>query len=300
MQPTAFHYSKHMKESDLLDENVSCTFCDSNDLEVICELQENPNVNLLKCKACELTLASRFPTDVALAEYYSKYYSSSDAKITNDNHKHFSKHIFSIIKKAKIESKGVLKIIDFGGGDGSISYEVAKRLIMSNVAHSVVVSIVDYENSIVDYKDSNIKINHIKDTSLLENDYDLVIASAVLEHIPKSKEILDNLISKLKPKGIVYIRTPYIVPLLLMLRKVNVNLDFTYPAHIYDMGELFWTKYCDSHGLKVHTNQPSPVETTFKNNLFRTVVAYSLKFPWKVFGSRYSYVGGWEVSFEVK
>jgi hypothetical protein len=80
---------------------------------------------------------------------------------------------------------------------------------------------------------------------------------------------------------------------------IGIKWDFTYPAHIHDLGEDFWVSYFGSDNIhcqfKLLESKPSIVQTTFKEHFLRTVVAYLLKAPWYIFGNYWKLVGGWEV-----
>ena len=299
MQSTAFHQSKHMLENELDFKNDTCTYCGGKNLSQVIKLQISPRVDLLECMDCGLGLASRFPTKDALDRYYSSYYSKDKPSITNDNHIKFAKHIYRHFNNNLNTQTRTIRILDFGGGDGSISYEVAKLMVQSKGIERVDISVVDYESGVINSSLSTVNICHAEDLNLLDSNYDFVIASAVLEHIPKSKEVLEALESKLVRKGMIYIRTPYIAPLMTLFEKLGLNLDFTYPGHIYDMGELFWNNYCKNKSFTIQISQPSMVESSFRNDFFRALSAHILKYPWSIIGSKYKYVGGWEVVYEV-
>jgi hypothetical protein len=99
-------------------------------------------------------------------------------------------------------------------------------------------------------------------------------------------------------RGIFYARTPYMLPMMKAFRLIGVNLDFTYPGHIHDLGQAFWENYFtteQSDEFQVLASSPSIVATTFGKHFLRTVAAYSLKAPWYLLGKSYKFVGGWEI-----
>ena len=89
------------------------------------------------------------------------------------------------------------------------------------------------------------------------------------------------------------------MPIIHLSKFLGVNWDFTFPAHIYDLGQDFWESLFNDKITKEYftilRSTPSIVETSFRNHFWRTLFAYALKAPWYVLGKRYTLVGGWEV-----
>jgi hypothetical protein len=90
------------------------------------------------------------------------------------------------------------------------------------------------------------------------------------------------------------------VPLLRLLKRLQISMDFTFPAHFHDLGQDFWQNVIPTLGMAdqewtvVHSH-PSLVETSFAQNFLRTLLSYVMKAPWWVFGFYYRFTGGWEV-----
>lgn len=305
---TVFHRSQHLAEADLIPipEGGSpsaawgavCPFCDSADRNAVWNLQKQPSVDLMECNRCSAISASRFPTDITLTKYYQGYYDPDvspveDSKITFDHPDRLAKHI---VKRIPISNVGVFNILDFGGGDGTIAYLIAKELIASGVER-VVVSIIDYSDHVVSSGDSRIDVKKVESISSLGGEkFSLVIASAVIEHYPAPRQLVSDLLACVKDGGAFYARTPSMIAIMRLAKRVGVHIDFTYPGHMHDLGQKFWEKYFKNiPGFNLIVSRPSIVETVFSSNFFRTTVAYMLKAPWHLLGSRYQLVGGWEV-----
>jgi hypothetical protein len=131
-------------------------------------------------------------------------------------------------------------------------------------------------------------------------DCDLVLASGILEHIPYPQADFARLLSAVRPGGLFYARTPCVASLFRILQRLGLPVDFTYPAHVHDMGEAYWSNIlsflpAEFQHYSVIWSQPSIVETGLRKNVLRTLAAYLMKWPWRVLGSRYPFVGGWEV-----
>jgi SAM-dependent methyltransferase len=298
----AFHHSQHLMESQLLPPHSACLFCGSKQRTGLFSLQDNPEIMLLKCNLCGAATASRLPTSEALVEYYNSYYTSScfrgcDTRITFDNARRFGRHLSKRFLKRNPSS--FIRILDFGGGDGTIALETARNIINRSAA-SVEITVVDLNTTLAIAADERISLIHRKSLDNLQPDsYQFIIASAVIEHLAQPKPAMNDLLNLLSIGGLFYARTPYIVPLTRLMHLIGVKLDFTFPAHIHDLGQDFWESYftmgiCPGH-FSVLESQPSIVETSLARHTIRTVTAYLLKGPYYIFGSWWKLVGGWEV-----
>lgn len=302
MQSTAFHRSKYLRHEELLGEHQKCPICKSKEIKKQIILQTEPLVELCKCECCCVSFASRFPSDKAVSEYYENYYDEGkDSKVTNDDHKLFSSHIYSLFNKFDLKSKkyGTVKLLDYGGGDGSILLSLAEKFFSQNSNLTVIADVVDFESTLVESSNTSIIVRKIDEADIIDNTYDFVIASAVFEHLVDPITVSEKLISSIKHGGGIYIRTPYMLPIIKLFRCIGIEVDFTFPAHLYDMGEDFWNWFSKRSGLEVVTSKPSKIETSFKKNFLRTLVAFILKSPWYILKNKYSFVGGWEIVYRV-
>lgn len=253
----------------------------------------------MQCKNCFAVSASRLPTKKALDTYYSTYYQSNDEKITFDEPKKFGRHLFDQTRKYLAPGKKTLSILDYGGGIGTISIELAKRYLDFGIPE-VKVLIVDYEqNAFVDGI-PNLVINNCSALSEVKDQkFDIIIASAIVEHLPKPRTEIACLFKLLHDHGLVYFRTPYVIPIIFLLKKIGINFDFSYPGHIHDLGQEFWDNVLKTFDLEnefgILYSRPSIVETTFSKHFRRTLVAYVCKAPWYILGNRWRFVGGWEI-----
>lgn len=302
-----YHYeTAHLSESQLCPPDENCPICDSKIRSKLLRIQEAPDVWLLNCHNCHVSSASRMPTDKTLEMYYSEYYSGSECKestseedrITFDRPVRLVNRMRSGITNS-LEGRRV-DILDFGGGDGTLSLMLGETLLEENACKEVRIVLVDSSAVIPQGKASRIVVEK---RTRLENDgqhYDVVIASAVLEHIPYPTEVLRNLLCSLETGGVFYARTPYAVPLLRLLPVTPIRkMLLSYPWHVHDMGQHFWENILGELGLlptfRMLRSGPSPVERSFGQDFFRALAAHLLKAPWYVLGRRYGLVGGWEV-----
>jgi SAM-dependent methyltransferase len=183
-----------------------------------------------------------------------------------------------------------------------VGVEWAKR---SDATVNIVV--VDYNKSLIVPAHPRVTLSHeltVREIPDGEH-FDLVLASAILEHLPEPAEITRKLLGMLAPGGYFYARTPYMVPLLRLFGRMNIAFDFTFPAHFHDLGQDFWEHILST--LEMATGEwalvrsrPSPVETRFSDNFCRTVLSHAMKAPWWVLRRSYSLLGGWEVFIQRK
>ena len=300
MKATLFHRSVHLQDQSLLELQPSCPFCASTNRLRIAELQKNPEVLLLHCHDCHASSASRMPTTEALGQYYSHYYDDKKEKITLDMPDRMACHIFRHTKQVADHNKGrEVSMLDYGGGDGSISILLAQKFLESG-SKAVTITLIDYDKTPVKAPDDRIsiaRVDSLSETSCMS--MDLVIASAVIEHIPQPKEVLIDLLSRLKLGGVFYARTPYVEPLSKVAGLLGARFDFTFPAHVHDLGPRFWNsilRLIDHEGqFCILRSTPSIVETSFRQHFFRTLMAHLLKAPGYLFKESYRFVGGWEI-----
>ncbi len=302
---TSYHGSQHLTEEELHPEGALCPWCANTKRKTVAVLQENPLVTLEECPICFATTASRMPTDKALADYYNAYYEDkrfAKARVTVGDARRMGRHLSRWMEGR--DHNRVLRVLDFGGGDGSVAAMAAEAVLSRAPAlQRIEITVTDYNPVTVDSPNRFIHLQHRPDLEgLPAGEFDFIIASAILEHIPESRETLDRLLGFMRPGAGFYARTPFVVPILKLCHRLGVKIDFTFPAHLYDLGQFFWERQFAGLGrrdaFRVVSSQPSIVETTFGNGVARTLAAYLCKLPWFLLGSGWNLVGGWEVVVE--
>jgi SAM-dependent methyltransferase len=287
--------TRQLLESDLDPELAACPFCASRTelSSPVMGVQRDPDVYRLECGLCGCTYASRMPTDEYVEKYYAHYY-DGDERRTHINTARLSRQLAKVTRPRPGER---LRILDFGGGDGGVALELV-RMLGSQPSY---VAVIDFNRVPHPNPPPGVEIEHFRhiEETAGQPGFDVVIASAVLEHVKPLRQTLDALLRGLAPAGSFYARTPYSVPLHLAARRVGVNFDTNYPAHLYDLGPLFWmsclsTLHLDSEYALTST-RPSIVETEWRTAPLTTLTAILLKLPWSMVGNRYPWVGGWEV-----
>ncbi len=296
LKVTPYHASRHLEEDALTPELQTCPVCGyEGDRAAVCGVQRLPDVVMKRCPRCHACSVSRMPTDAALDHYYGHYYGQQQTdKITFTGLDRFARRLVKAIDLASLPER--VRVLDFGGGDGSLALRVAA--LLDRPVHLVV---ADYETPKAS-DDERITIEGVPRLEQVEGAFDLIIASAILEHIPRLSDTLPELFSHLAPGGWFYARTPWMTP----MARVFKNLDLTFPAHVHDLGAGFWNRLPQTLGLPLlHArSRPSIVETGLMQHPLRTSAAWLLKLPATLQVMRanpkpvtpiWRFVGGWEV-----
>jgi hypothetical protein len=289
-----------MKDSDLLESVSHCLVChDEGVREKVVLQQKDPDIWFLRCDNCKACSASRMPTEEFLTSIYGRFYENEEQALTFRGFDRMARHIFHLLP----QPQKISRILDFGGGSGEIALEIAK-LIHKESQKPIEIYTVDYATPI-DSTLEGVSIKGLKDLSQAEGQFDVVIASAIFEHIPSLYDSITGLLPKIGPGGFFYARTPFALP----ITRIVPSYDTFFPVHVHDLGSEFWNKFTKSFAvdLKYIRSSPSIVESKFTEDPFRTLAAYLMKFPAQFeialssSGSsapkniHWPFVGGWEV-----
>lgn len=291
---------RHVRATELLDRTRACPVCLATATrQPVFRLQENPDVYMLACPVCRACSASHMPSPVVLADYYAHYYDDREHAVTFSGATRFARHVLKIIPGDAFGSS--VSILDYGGGDGSLAKAIAERLIAVHRIQSADIHVIDVVRH--EYAgDDRIKMRHGSPSEPIVRRYDLVLASAILEHVPDLHPLLKTLYASIAQNGFFYARTPYVIP----LTRLFPGLDLTYPAHVHDMGSDFWNRFSDTFQwcTRVVASRPSVVAGNLVADPLRTLAAAVLKAPahvenWLSPSSRaprlWHLVGGWEI-----
>lgn len=291
---------RHLSESELLDCTDVCPICRSTAARSrVIRVQSAPDVYMLACMQCGGSSASHMPRREVLEEYYSRYYEDRQDDVTFSRPVRFARHLARLLRGHALPR--AMKILDYGGGDGSLATELARLLIARRIIDSAEILVVDYATHSAAVHDS-INVRYQSPEAAIPGAYDLVLASAILEHVPDLFSLLQRLRSSMAEHAVFYARTPYVLP----LAKLSRRLDLGYPAHVHDLGVGFWNRVAATFDwpVKVVSSRPSIVANTLRNDPLRALAGLVLKAPGRVenmLSSRerksriWPFVGGWEV-----
>lgn len=291
---TCYHRGMHIQEEEIASRHACCPFCGGEKAAAVLPVQEHPSVTLLRCARCTAVYADAVPASALLDRYYAQYYDSSERSVTCASPRRFARRIFRSLGKMHHDE---IRILDFGGGDGSIACSLAE-MILAETGSSVHICIVDYCEHPVSSADDRITLARSADLGGVRGKFDVVMASAVLEHLPFPGETLRALLASVAPGGFFYARHPYIVPMMSVARRIGITIDFTFPGHLSDFGGSSWRKFIDHAGMKDYSivrSRPSPVESGLTEAPLRTLASFTMKSLWYLTFGLWKFVGGWEV-----
>jgi hypothetical protein len=298
VRATTSHESRHLSAAEILDCTGACPIClDRGVRRPVLRLQAGPDVFMLRCGKCQGCSASHMPSPEYLESYYGSYYEGKDEKVTFSGKDRFAAHLLRALPRSWGGEH--VRILDFGGGDGALAIAVAVLLLER--FPRVDITVVDREQP-APSPDERIRIARCDSIEEAEELQDMVLASAVLEHIPDLHSLLPALAGRIGPGGLFYARTPYAIP----LTRIFPALDLTYPAHVHDLGSDFWNGFADLVGLRARylASRPSLVASSWKEEPLRALMAHSLKLPASLEAALsppsrkrrlWHLVGGWEV-----
>ena len=204
------------------------------------------------------------PTEDALKEFYGRYYENLDERRHSTDSLRYSRHLYRVLG---VPAERSVRILDFGGGeDATISRSLADQFIARGT-REVEITLVDYSADCPTEWGERITVHcH---TTLPEpgEGFNAVIGSSIIEHIPYPPEAIRDLLCSLRPGGRAYFRTPSVAAILKLASRFGIKIDFTFPAHVHDMGQSFWENLLTSlniSGFRLIHSRPSIVETRIR------------------------------------
>jgi len=293
-------YERLVTEFDVSDASKICPTCRSTAVrKVVCTIQEkDPLVQYLHCTECKGNSVSKMPTVEYLISYYNNYYSGSDKQVTFPGKiERFARHINKYLKIDSTRSS--LRIMDYGGGDGSLAVALGKILLSKYPnLNKIQVLLVDYQPQ-KDYDTDTIEFRRVEILDDVIGQVDILIASAILEHIPDLHTDMKKMFPLVAPGGYFYARVPYLMP----FKKIFKGLPMLYPMHVNDLGPSYWNRIIKRYKLnaKIVASHPPLAETEFSSSFIHTLVGYLFKIPaYLDIAIRnpkdliWNYVAGWE------
>lgn len=302
MRLTTAHRGIHLDGRFLRDASIACPACGSGQTRTpLLTLQTDPAVVLLQCSRCGGASASHMPTAPFLRDFYRDYRAGRAHGVTFGAPRRFGRRLARAL--APHLHGADLRVLDFGGGDGTLALATARVLRDLGVADRVEIVVVEVEPPPI-RPGADPPVTWRPRIEDAPGRYALVMANAVLEHVPDLQETLEGLIGRVAPGGFLYVRTSYVVPLARWLPRV----DFGFPAHVHDLGPDFWARLREVFHVPTAClfSRPSPIAFSWHREPLRTLAAYLLKFPASVEarwsppereGRWWPWVAGWEALY---
>ena len=190
---------------DLKFKNYSCFVCFKRNFSKT-EFYQNmfdERFNILKCNTCKSYFIDKIPLNI---ETYNYLYDVGGSDSTLELSKVFRN--LRIIKTKKYLKKFLNTylvknntILDFGGGDGYLSYAIKE--INPNL--KVFLSDISKPNSIYTEEINFLTIEELERSN---NKFDVIILRHVLEHLENPLETINFLYEKLNTGGVIFIEVP--------------------------------------------------------------------------------------------
>ena len=294
-----------MPEASLGPLHDLCPVCGGWDSrEAGCRLQADPPVEMLSCSRCGAASASRFPDEPFLKILYAPDRYASDLLSSSANTRRCAEHIASLLP---VDPKRDVRVLDYGGSDGGLSRALGLALRGRGHRGAQHFTVVDY--FVEERGQEGLRFIDVDEFATLTERFDVVLASAVLEHLTDLPGTAARLLALCRPGGWLYARTPYELPLARWVPGYAVR----WPRHVHDLGPLFWSRFLETFGYRgaLVRSAPSFVESGFAARPVRSLVAHALKAPghlemrWRADAvrregrTRWPFVGGWEALLRV-
>jgi 2-polyprenyl-3-methyl-5-hydroxy-6-metoxy-1,4-benzoquinol methylase len=294
-------------DSDFI-EYSECPVCCSTD-RIVVATQRRYRIRYLLCNNCYAVSTSLYLKNDAIKRNYKDFRTKEERKgsltsglrknkkAINDWEKSFAKHVTSFLN---FDNKNI-RILDYGGSSGSISYSIALNLLSMQTVNTVDILVVDIDNDKKEVStDSRVTINKVTSEIFNGGQFDFIIANQVLEHIPFPGSCIVDLIARLKINGFIFIGTPYLIPLYKFLFKFGIEINIGFPDHFHDFSKKFYESLTNTLNLKnleIVTSQTTFNMFSFKMAFFRAILSRIMKFPY-LLNKNYPFVGGWEIIYK--
>lgn len=167
-----------------------CDMCGSREVEFLDVIQ---GFVFKQCKKCSFVFAPDITPEYLKSLYAKGYHGPDDG----GPKKGWSKNISFLEPALKLLPNGPLRVLDFGTGQDLAPDELRK------LGHRVIA--VDIAPPIRPHPDR--LTGDILELGLKRNQFDLVYAFQVFEHLPNPRSILKELLRLLKPEGLLLIHT---------------------------------------------------------------------------------------------
>lgn len=147
---------------------------------------------------------------------------------------------FRLVKISKYLKANKIAILDAGAGSHSAS--ITKQWFPDCVYHGI--DIDNYRNDDKDFelmdKFYKMDLTKFEYSEIPDGFFDVIVMSHVIEHLHNGDKVIESILSKLKPDGIIYIEYPSFKSTRLPSMKETLNF-YDDPTHcrIYTLPEIY-------------------------------------------------------------
>lgn len=198
-------------------EQSECSFCKSKDLKILGKRLNSSQgftperkcgitTTIVKCKKCGLVFSNPIPIPDSIDEHYGvppeKYWKPEYFTI----HENSMDGLIGWMNSIGNIEKGA-KILDIGAGLGKVMIAFEQK---GYDVYGIEPSIPFYERAIekMNIKKERLKLSMIENCDYDENTFDVILFTAVLEHLYEPSRILKKVLKWLKPNGLLFIEVP--------------------------------------------------------------------------------------------
>ena len=193
-------------------EKFKCANCGTDKLLTIANYKFKniifKNINIVECESCKLKQCYPMPDQNSLTRYNEKYFELAHGAKKIDK---ISGSFLNAIALCRIEyvSNFVVEnnitinsVLEIGPGNGYLAENLKKKFKIN------IYDVVETDISLYDSLKAAGLNTFDKFESLNKDNYDLIIASHVLEHIDKPSIFLQDIKKRLSRNGIVFLEVP--------------------------------------------------------------------------------------------
>ena len=198
---------------------------------------------LLLCRSCRHVFWDAFPSDDEIEAHYAAAYTEKhdQASIQAENRSYYRAHALHLLNLAK-RSPEETSILDFGCSYPTFLEEAKAMGFLRTVGVEPATQI---DSDIVEI----IRPNEVGN---LDNEsFDVVRFCHVLEHLPDPKAVLQAVLKKVKPGGLVYVGQPCF-PVFKYKRGGPPPDMAVYPEHLQFFNPISLAHMVESSGLRIH------------------------------------------------
>jgi len=213
----------YYKPADTISSMPVCKICGFE--KTVLEHKKN-KFSYYRCGNCQTLFISPTPSVKSLEMYYQKTFTYT-AGIAGE--KKIGTMAATIMDNLMSLNKNGQSLLDIGSGYGVFLGE-AKKYIKNVTGLEPSKSLYNYSKSYIRKHMMNINFDGFLRYN--RQKYDFITLIHVIEHLPDPKKVLGQIISLLKPNGILYIETPNIDSYLYYSEKENYTF-LTPPDHVW-------------------------------------------------------------------
>ena len=286
-----------VSESSLDPVHSRCIFCGSLNLSGVRSIvQKVPLVALRVCLDCRAQSVNRLPA----RGYLDSLYSAEEYAGHLESSKRLTRALGGRLAAeflAVSPCPTTLRILDYGGGSGALGLAVAEKLADRDLDSRV--TVVDLSNEGVL---EGVKFFTPESFDRDSENFDVILCSAVVEHLRDPGIRLQALFERLNVRGWMYVRSPQLAG----LARLRPSW-YRWPRHLSDFGPQFWSRFPTLAGWEVDTvwSRACRPETEWRSRPLPTAASTLLKSPCSAEQAvrrvlrlsrscRYPFVGGWE------